>query len=307
MAKTTKDKELEIPKFNPWSQVSEEISQTHSLRKTVIGDIEKLLKAKVIVFFTSFNNEDAMITDSDAEMIENILSTEHKLGNKIVLILNSAGGLGLASERIVNVCRSYSNNQFETIVPHMAKSAATLICFGASCVRMSPTSELGPVDPQVPYIDDNGKEKWISAEEYVSSYDDLIKKATSDKTARIEALLQQLSRYDSRYIAQLRSAQALSESISIKLLKSGMMSGISENNIKKKIRGFLIHKQTSSHGRMITMAEAKECGLNIEKIELYSKLWNLVWELYIRANWVVTVRAKKLIETQETSVNVEMK
>jgi hypothetical protein len=43
-------------------------------------------------------------------------------------------------------------HQFEVIVPHMAKSAATLICFGASCIHMGPTAELGPVDPQVKYI-----------------------------------------------------------------------------------------------------------------------------------------------------------
>jgi len=297
-------KELLASKSNPWSRVSDEITQSHSLRKELIDKIEKQLDAKIILFFTSFTNENAMITDNDAEMIENILSAEHKFGNKIALVLNSAGGLGLAAERIVNVCRSYSGNQFETIVPHMAKSAATLICFGASSIRMSPTSELGPVDPQVPYIDDNGKEKWISAEEYVSSYDNLIKKAISGKTERIEALLQQLARYDSRYIEQLRTAQALSENISIKLLKSGMMSKTEEKMIKRKIKNFLVHKQTSAHSRMITMEEAKNCGLNIEKLELCSELWNLIWELYIRANWVVSSRAKKLIETQEASVNV---
>ncbi|HEW78844.1 MAG TPA: hypothetical protein ENH34_02605 [Phycisphaerales bacterium] len=295
---------LPARKFNPWARVSDEISQGPSLRKDLIDKIEKQLNAKVILFFTSFNNEEAMITDNDAEMIENILSAEHNFGDKIALVLNSAGGLGLAAERIVNVCRSYSQGKFEAIVPHMAKSAATLICFGASCIRMSPTSELGPVDPQVPYLDDNGKEKWISAEEYVSSYDDLIKKATSGKTERIEALLQQLTRYDSRQIEQLKSAQALSGNISIKLLKSGMMSTLKESDIKRRINNFLLHKQTSSHGRMITMEEAKSCGLNVEKLELCSELWNLIWELYIRANWVVSSRARKLIETKETSVNI---
>ena len=106
------------------------------------------------------------------------------------------------------------------------------------------------------------------------------------------------------HLGILAKVHALSENISIKLLKSGMMSKTEEKMIKRKIKNFLVHKQTSAHSRMITMEEAKNCGLNIEKLELCSELWNLIWELYIRANWVVSSRAKKLIETQEASVNV---
>ncbi len=242
-----------------------------------------------------------MILDHDAEMIENMLSSEHSNG-KIVLILNSAGGSGLAAERIVNVCRAYSDGDFEVIVPHMAKSAATLICFGCSCIRMSPTAELGPVDPQVKYTTDAGKEEWIPADEIVSSYQELMKTAMSGKAKRIEALLQQLLRYDARYIEQLKSEQALSESISIKLLKSGMMSKSTEKTIKGRIKDFLIHKQTASHRRMITMSEARKRGLNIEEIELRSDLWNLVWELYIRANWPVTAGLSKILESNTTAL-----
>ena len=180
---------------SPWARISQEVFQTGELRRDLIKEIEKQLNATVIVYFTSFYKEEALIIDNDAEMIENILSSEHS-GGKVVLILNSAGGHGLAAERIVNVCRAYSDNQFEVIVPHMAKSAATLICFGASCIHMGKTAELGPVDPQVKYINDAQSEEWISAEEYVNSYESLMEKATSGKVERIEALIQQLSRYD---------------------------------------------------------------------------------------------------------------
>lgn len=292
-----------LSKDSPWSRLSREVSQSWELRKPLIDKIEKLLNAKVIVLFTSFQDEEVMISDNDAEMIENILSTEHDKG-KVVLILNSAGGMGLAAERIVNVCRVYSDNQFEVIVPHMAKSAATLICFGCSRIWMSPTAELGPVDPQIKYVNDAGEKVWISAEEYVSSYGNLMKDAMSGKTEHIEPLLQQLKRYDARYIEQLKSAQALSDSISIKLLKSGMMSNLAESTIKRKIKDFLIHKRTASHGRMITINEAKSCGLNVEEIELRSDLWNWVWELFIKADWVVSVRSKKILESNVTSLSV---
>lgn len=163
-----------------WSRVSDEITQGWGLRKQLITDIERRVRGKVIVYFTSFGSANGMITDNDAEMIENLLSAEHDRG-KIVMVLSSAGGFGLAAERLVNVCRTYSDGNFEVVVPHMAKSAATLVCFGASRILMSSTAELGPVDPQVRYYDDNSKEQWISAEEYVRSYDELLDRATSGK------------------------------------------------------------------------------------------------------------------------------
>ena len=238
-------------------------------------------------------------------MIENILYAEYSSG-KVVLILNSMGGSGLAAERIVNLCRAYSKGQFEVVVPHSAKSAATMICFGASLIRMSCTAELGPVDPQVKYINDMGKATWISAAEYVRSYEDLMKAATSGKAKRLETLIQQLSRYDARHIEQLKSAQALSESISVKSLKSGMMSHLSEDKIREKVSPFLIQAQTISHGRMISMDEAKICGLKVQEIELQSVLWRQLWELYVRANWVVSTRSLKILESNSTSLGVPM-
>lgn len=288
---------------SPWARISQEVFQTGELRRDLIKEIEKQLNATVIVYFTSFYKEEALIIDNDAEMIENILSSEHS-GGKVVLILNSAGGHGLAAERIVNVCRAYSDNQFEVIVPHMAKSAATLICFGASCIHMGKTAELGPVDPQVKYINDAQSEEWISAEEYVNSYESLMEKATSGKVERIEALIQQLSRYDARYIEQLKSAQKLSERISIKLLKTGMMSSFSEDEIKEKISNFIVQEETASHGRMINMSEAKDFGLNIKEIKLRSTLWNNVWELFVRADWAVSRENRKILESSKTALRI---
>lgn len=288
---------------SPWSRVSKEVSQAWELRKVLIEKIEKRLRGKVIVLFTSFASEEAMISDNDAEMIENMLSVEHSSG-KIILILNSPGGSGLAAERIVNVCRAYSNEQFEVIVPHSAKSAATLICFGASRIHMSQTAELGPVDPQVQYVNDAGKEVWISTQEYVNSYDELMNKATSGEAKRLETLVQQLTRYDARHIKQLRSAQALSESISIKLLKSGMMSYLSKNKIQERISPFLKQEETKSHGRMITMSESKKCGIKIKEIALRSLLWEWIWELFIRGDWVVSTHARKILESTTTALRV---
>jgi hypothetical protein len=297
-------------KFNqhsPFVIVNREVTQDASLRIHLIKRLEKLLGGKVVTFFTSFGRRNVLIVDDDAEMIESILAVEHVGGKKLFLVVNSPGGSGMAAERIVNTCRAYSNNQFEVVVPHMAKSAATMICFGASVIQMSKTAELGPVDPQVAYWPEGVERNeanliWTSAEEYVRSYDKLMAAAMGAVTQRIEPFVQQLHRYDSRYIEQLRSAQQLAKDISVRTLASGMMSGIVNTEIEQKIKVFLSQAETSSHGRMINAKEAENCGLKIKMIDLQSELWHNIWELYVRSNWCVNNRCGKLIETSQAGV-----
>jgi ClpP class serine protease len=284
-----------------WSQVQSEVHQSPAIRQKVLKRLESKMKTKIVSFFVSFTHPEAIITDEDAEAFESMLSVEHASG-PLTVVLNAPGGMALAAERIVNVCRAYSGEQFEVVVPHSAKSAATMICFGARKIHMSMTAELGPVDPQVAYLDDRGRPRWISAEEYCRAYDSLLKEASSGKAKRIEPFLQQLQRFDAREIESLRSAQELSRDISVKLLKTGMMSAVKETDISKSIQVFLSQKSTSSHGRMITFPRAKECGLALELIDLHSPLWEDLWELYVRSDWYVSSKCFKLIESSLSSL-----
>jgi hypothetical protein len=290
---------------SPFIKVVQETNQSPELRKHLIKKLGDLFQAKVISYFTSFNRERAQINDEDAEMLESVLSSEHD-GGKLVLVVNSPGGQALAAERIANVCRAYSANNFEVLVPHMAKSAATLICFGASIIHLSKTSELGPVDPQIAYRPDNAgpddPPTWISAEEYIRSYDKLISSATSGKAKRIEPFLQQLARYDARYIERLRSLQNLSGDISVRLLKSLMMPRKSERAIRDAIDVFLSQTRTRLHGRMINYKEASDCGLKTNLLDLRSEKWQVAWELFVRSDWSVSHNCDKIIETSQSAV-----
>jgi len=283
-------------------KVNREVHQAPELRRPLLKRLEQHFGARVVSFFTSFNKRTVQVTDDDAEMLESVLEVEHETG-KLVLILNSPGGQALAAERIVNVCRAYSAGQFEVVIPHMAKSAATMICFGANKLHMSKTAELGPVDPQVGYKDDAGNEMWISAEEYVRSYSKLLDRASDGKAARIEPFIQQLNRFDAREIESLESAQALSRDISVQLLKTGMMSGLVESEIEKRIERFLAQTATRSHGRMISYEGVVGCGLNVALIDLHSSVWNDLWELYVSSDWAVSRVCNKIVETATSSVS----
>src|SRR5260370_14751496 len=113
-----------------------------------------------------------------------------------------------------------------------------MICFGASRIIMVPSSELGPVDPQLIFRAEDGTRKQFSAHNLVNSYDSLFSRAV-DTQGHLEPFLQQLQNYDERDIQEFRSIIELAEDISIRTLKSGMMSRMNEDTIRKRIERFL--------------------------------------------------------------------
>lgn len=279
-------------------QVLTEQNQGHETRKKLFIELEKELGRPVVSYFTSFRFP-VMIEDADADMLEGVFQNID-LSRGLVLLLSSPGGDGLAAERIINVCRIYSKTgEYWVIAPSKAKSAATMICFGASKIIMGATSELGPIDPQLT-TSENGVVKRFSVYNIVKSYEDLFLRAVKEK-GNLQPYLQQLSNYDAREIEEFKAALSLSEDIALRTLASGMMKGMSTKNIKKKIEIFLTPERTKTHGRPIYREEAIGCGLKIESKEVKDSFWKLVYELYIRTDNFVSTKAGKCVESRNQS------
>ena len=130
------------------SRVMAEENQGHVTRKALFSPIEKHLGRPFISFFTSFI-QPVQIEPIDVDVIEGMLLSMD-LQNGLALIISSPGGSELTAERIINLCRQHSGKrEYWAIIPSRAKSAATMICMGASKVLMGPASEPGPIDPQL--------------------------------------------------------------------------------------------------------------------------------------------------------------
>jgi len=279
----------------------EEQQQGHTTRLRLFSVLEQILRRPVVAFFTSFRFP-VMIEDTDVDILEGVLQ-KMNLSTGLALMISSPGGDGIAAERVLNLCRQFSGTkEFWAIVPSRAKSAATMVCFGASKILMGPNSELGPVDPQVT-VKEGSTYKRFSACNVVESYDELFGKAVRT-SGNLQPFLLQLGNYDARDVKELRAAISLSEDISIKSLASGMMKGAQTRKIKKKIGIFLSPKVTKAHGRPIYPEEANSCGLNIERIDRKSRQWVPIYELYLRINRLVSTSASKCIETKDTLFTV---
>lgn len=297
--KTTNDKTLTI------QDIAEERRQGHTTRKQLYAELEKELNIPVVAYFTSFRYA-VTITDDDVEMLEQLLQ-KCDLQKGYALMLSSPGGSGLAAERIINACRSYSGTgEYISIIPGKAKSAATIICLGSSKILMSKTSELGSIDPQI-VIEEDEKVKWFSVYNVVKSYRDLFSRAVREK-GNLQPYLQQLANYDEREIAEFEAALSLSDDMAVKILKTGMLSNLTPSQIRKKMQHFLTPEEVKVHGRPIYAQEAKNCGLNVDMIDLRSKRWALIRELYIRLNNYVSIDdISKCIECENYSFRAQVR
>lgn len=291
-------------KSTAWASIQEQVTQAPSTRADLYSGIEAALgpNCRLVAFFTSFRYPVA-ISDIDTDMVEDVLRTTLKgADDELCLMINSPGGDSLAAERIVNICRNHSaKGEYVVIVPKMAKSAATMISLGADRILMSNTSELGPIDPQIRVMLEGEKRpQYVAAHEIIASYEDLMKEANQTK-GELAPYLQQLQRYDARAIQRIKSAQALSDSIAVRILESGMMKGRSAAYIRRRIKQLLDPTYSKAHGRPIYPDVAKKCGLNVVVQDLGGDVWAKVWELYTRLNHVVSGAASKIVESGRES------
>lgn len=102
---------------------SEETKQSRERRRELLRKLEDAVGRTVITFFTS-QSYPVAIDQTDADMLEEVLR-QTSLHNGLCLVLDTPSGDSISAERIVRICRVYSNNKFDVFVARRAKSAFT--------------------------------------------------------------------------------------------------------------------------------------------------------------------------------------
>ena len=127
--------------------IKESPDQKDALQKSILEKIEGKTGRPIIAYLSSFRGEAAMMSQEDKSSLVNTLIGLKK-GNGIDVIIHSGGGFAEAAEMLAHILRSeFEHVRF--IVPHSAKSAATMLCLSGDEILMYPSSELGPIDPQI--------------------------------------------------------------------------------------------------------------------------------------------------------------
>jgi hypothetical protein len=195
--------------------------------------------------------------------------------NNIDVIVNSNGGDADAAYHLAKIIDGRFRGKVTYIVPRFAKSAATLLVCGGDKIMMGETSELGPLDPQIPQADGT----YISAKAAKATLD-LIKEQLKDKKNGLEAATILGNRINPLILGQYDSTIKIAEEYQRELLSLRMLKGKSKKEVNKIVRKFA--QGYTHHSRVIGCAEAAQIlgDNNVEVMDPSRREWQLVWQFY---------------------------
>ena len=188
-------------------------------------------------------------------------------------MLDSPGGDGEIAVRLVRAAQARCN-ELTVIIPDQAKSAATLLTLGADHILMSPSSDLGPIDPQF-----FRSGQLVSAKDVIAAVDDAAQKVQeSPDTYPIYASL--LSDVNALMVMQARSALDRTADLLEEALRSNPNRSIERvENLKDNLEGPLINNP-KSHSALFGAHDAIRAGLPATIVDLGGEQWNLIWKLW---------------------------
>lgn len=199
---------------------------------------------------------------------------ECDLNRDLHLLLCSPGGDPETAIRLIRMCQAVCRD-FVIIVPEQAKSAATIMCLGASSIVLGATSDLGPIDPQIPA----GPRGYVSAKDLIAAFDAALDEVSQKPdTFPIHAAM--LGGIDATTVQFARSAMDRTGDIARQAIESH--AGRSEEEVSElynSIREPLIDSP-KTHGALIGATEATKAGLPVHKLDPDSSQWQAIWEIW---------------------------
>ena len=247
-------------------------------RQELINTIQKITNRKLIVYEANIWNpaKESSISLDDIQPFVDLLYKIEK-DSDIDLLLNSAGGDIDAAEKIVYMCREHSKS-FRVIIPEYAKSAATLIALASDVIVMGPTSELGPIDPQLYGPGPSGGIFQTSAQSFLDEFEQ-IKNEVEEKGELSPAYYPLLEGLNIGFIGMCRNLIERSRQFAEKWLKYSMCKD-DEERAHKIASQLCDAKKWLTHGVVIDAQEAQNLGIKVESFSLDDKFWQHIWFLH---------------------------
>lgn len=239
-------------------------------RQELIRHYEEAYGVRLVVIFDaifsqSINFFEDLVFDSDTSKDMHIL-------------LTTPGGDGEEALRIVRSAQARCN-ELTVIVPDKAKSAGTILALGAHHILLGPTSDLGPVDPQL--VLDPTSNQLISAKDIIAAVD-AAEIAIQERPDTYPLHVSLLSNVSAIVVQQARSALARSSELVREALRSN--PGRSKEEVEQLARALQepLIDSSSSHGAVFGIEEALSAGLPIIKASDNSEQWDLLWRLWMK-------------------------
>jgi membrane-bound ClpP family serine protease len=234
-------------------QLFEHYEQTFSCR--LIAVVDQILPYSVTLF-------EELIYDADP-------------AEDLHLVLVTPGGDGETAVRLARSAQSRCR-ELTIVVPDIAKSAGTIMALGAHHLLMAPTSDLGPIDPQIQIA--NGA--LVSAKDIIAAVDEATERVQqAPETYALHASL--LADVTGLMVQQGRAALARTDDLLEEALRAN------HDRTEDEVQGLIesLHDrlitEAKSHGAIFGMQEAHDAGLPVDYADP-SLQWQIIWRLWAK-------------------------
>lgn len=238
-------------------------------RQALIRQYEESYETRLIVVID-------IIGSSSITYLEELLFDYTDSEGGLHLMLDTPGGDGEIAVRIARSMQARCEN-LTVIVPDRAKSAGTLLAMGAHKILMGPTSDLGPVDPQLQIP---GAHYWVAAKDLLAAVDSALEQV-QDQPHTYPLLASLLGDVNFLMYQQAQSAIEHTDD----LIRSALTSNpdYEEKDLEK-----LVEKLSESfitapkvHGAMFGVKEAATAGLPVSPPSSKEQ-WETIWRLWTK-------------------------
>lgn len=258
---------------------------TESNDRAPLQEVESSIAAKIAELEESFGGIPCfplLIRDSfiDRGLVDEVFGDlRERFGqrpehDKLVVLLDSSGGDINAAYNISQLLRRYGRERLEIVIPRWAKSAATLLACSGDVIKMTPASELGPVDPQITEFNplEDRLEKFSPLD--IESTLELIRSEYAEGNKKVaDALLQRLQ--FPLTLGRFKKTLDLSKQYLGALLSTRMLRDRADE-AREVAR--LLTEGYSDHGYCINLEECQDIGL--EAVEIEEPQLGIIWEIH---------------------------
>jgi len=291
----------EMSPLPTWKTLLDEANATggpyDALRRKYVASLGRLTKRNVIVYYSGWLQKPGIpglspstfaITDSDKN---GFMAAVHGFDRTkgLDLILHTPGGEIAATESLVDYLRAMFGTDIRAIVPQLAMSCGTMIALSCKSVVMGKHSSLGPIDPQIAGIPAHGIiEEFLTAQREIQQ-----------NQLAVAVWQPIIAKYSPTLVGECQKAIQWANMIVREWLISGMFEGDGDAQAKadRIVLELADHALTLSHGRHISLAKARDLGINVVELEQDQKLQDAVLSVHHSCIQTLTATpALKLIQ-----------
>lgn len=268
-------------------------NRTRYERQSLIKEIEQHTGRRFVAYIANFNHPQSMILGDDVVPFSELFH-DIQPGSPVDIMLHSPGGDPNATEQLVNIILSKSDD-IRVIIPHSAKSAATMLSLVANEIIMSDTSELGPIDPQIAMPTAIGHQ-YRPAKALLNGFESIKNDVISNGGVLNPAYYPMIQGIDPALLNFCDMAVKHSRNLAEKWLQR-VMCASDPTQATSIAESLLDIDKYPSHGAVINWGEATRLGLNINYQNATDPFWESIWRLFCLYD--VDVKSDQMIKIFE--------